>query len=58
MFRYGKMQLKRNVEARSFRDLRDLVKNSERQKKKKKRNSERQSKSNGKPLKCLRKGAV
>ena len=36
MFRYGKMQLKRNVEARSFRDLRDLVKNSERQKKKKK----------------------
>ena len=57
MFRYGKMQLKRNVEARSFRDLRDLVKNSERQKKKK-RNSERQSKSNGKPLKCLRKAAV
>lgn len=34
MFRYGKMQLKRNFEARSFRDLRDLVKNSERQKKK------------------------
>ena len=56
MFRYGKMQLKRNFEARSFRDLRDLVKNSERQKKKK--NPERQSKSNGKPLKCLRKAAV
>lgn len=47
MFRYGKMQLKRNAEARSFRDLRDLVKNSE-----------RHPKSNGKPLKCLRKAAV
>ena len=43
MFKYGKVQLKRNVEARLFRDLRDLVKNSE-----------RHPKSNGKPLKCVK----
>lgn len=47
MFKYGKVQLKRNVEARLFRDLRDLVKNSE-----------RHPKSNGKPLKCPPKAAV
>ena len=44
---YGKVQLKRNVDARSLRDLRDLVKNSE-----------RHPKSNGKPPKCLHKAAV